>query len=148
MQSINFAKGYKTYAINGDESNVIRVNLADPNIIRRVGEMLDALDEFMSTVPENGNAEDIFGSFDKLLKEKLDYAFGKGTAHAVFGDMNVLAVANDEGECVFETFINAFLPIIQSDIEAAGQVQQRHISDMVDSEKLDNIAAKIKGSAK
>ena len=39
MQSINFDTGYKTYAVNGDESNVIRINVADLSIKSRIKEM-------------------------------------------------------------------------------------------------------------
>ena len=39
MQSINFDKGYKTYAVNEDESNVVKINVADLNMKFRIEEL-------------------------------------------------------------------------------------------------------------
>lgn len=43
MQSINFNTGYKEYAINGDDSKTIRVNISDLNIPARVDEVQNFL---------------------------------------------------------------------------------------------------------
>ena len=146
VESINFESGYKTYAINGDESRVIRVNLSDQNIGHRIDEVMNALPQWKESHGGDEKSQSYF-DFDVFLKSKIDYAFGEGTSNAVFGDMNCLAVANEKGECVLETFINALVPIIRSDMAQAAKNQQRHIKDMVDSRKLDDIASTIKGTA-
>lgn len=149
MESINFDRGYKTYAINGDENNVIRVNLADQNLMTRAAEVMTALDEFKEELKSGAvtDAAEIYDRADKLLKEKFDYAFGKGTAAAVFGDLHFMTVANDDGECIFETFMKAFLPVAERDIAEAAGRQKKHIADLVDAGKLDAVADSIKGAA-
>ena len=59
--------------------------------------------------------------------------------------MNCLTPVNDKGECVFETFFAAILPVIKRDMEQAIKNQDKHISDMVDTGKLDKYVDKIKG---
>ncbi|MDE7390703.1 MAG: hypothetical protein K2M82_07175 [Lachnospiraceae bacterium] len=144
MQSINFNTGYKTYAINGDESNVIRVNLADPNLFKRMEEVLEYMDTFKDEITDDMAVSEVYEKFDNLVKNKIDYAFGEGTSKAVFGNVNCLTVANDEGECIFETFLNAIMPIIYNDVNEAAKNQNRHISDMVDKGKLDKYVQQIK----
>lgn len=147
MPSINFDTGYKTYTINGDENNVIRVNLADKNLPNRINEMLDALRKFKDTLPDGVSEMQAEALLDTTIKGKIDYAFGKGTSKAVFGDISCLTPANDEGECIFETFLRAIVPIIQTDVEQANKNQSRHISDMLDKGKLDKYVDRIKGAS-
>lgn len=147
MQSINFDTGYKTYTINGDENNVIRVNLADPNLIKRIETAMSDIEKFKNSITNDTTLPEVYEKFDKLVKDKIDFSFGVGTSKAVFGDLNCLAVANDKGECIFETFLAAILPAIQADMEQAMKSQNKHISDMVDTGKLDKYVDKIKGAA-
>ena len=146
MQSINFKTGYKTYAINEDESNFIRVNLADPSLLNRAEEVLKSLEAFKNELTDDMDTSEIYTKFDRMIKEKIDYAFGEGTSKAVFGNVNCLTVANEDGECIFETFINAFMPILYNDVTEAAEKQKRHISDMVDKGKLDKYINQIKGA--
>ena len=147
VEFINFDKGYKTYGLNGDENNVIRVNLADRNILKRAEETITAFQNYKNEISGDETEEELYDGLEELVRERVDYTFGAGTADAVFGDMSCFAVANDDGECVFETFMNAIMPVIERDIEDAAEKQHKHISDVVDSKKLDGIAERIKGSA-
>lgn len=147
MPSINFDTGYKTYDINGDPDNIIKVNLADKNLPNRINETLDALRKFKDTLSDGVSEMQAEALLDTTIKEKIDYAFGKGTSKAVFGDISCLTPANDEGECIFETFLRAIVPIIQADVEQANKNQSRHISDMLDKGKLDKYINNIKGVA-
>lgn len=146
MQSINFNTGYKTYAINEDESNVIRLNLADQNLLSRAEEVLKSLEDFKSKITEDMKTQDIHSEFDKMVKEKIDYAFGQGTSQAAFGNVNCLTVADDDGNCIFETFMNAIMPILYEETAAAAKKQKKHISDMIDKGKLDKYINDIKGA--
>ncbi len=145
MQSINFDTGYKTYTINGDENNVIRVNLADPNLRKRMETALRDIDDFKNSIKSDTTLPEVYEKFDDLVKSKIDFAFGEGTSKAVFGNLNCLTPVNDKGECVFETFFAAILPVIKRDMEQAIKNQDKHISDMVDTGKLDKYVDKIKG---
>lgn len=145
MQSINFDTGYKTYTINGDENNVIRVNLADPNLRKRMETALRDIDDFKNSIKSDTTLPEVYEKLDDLVKSKIDFAFGEGTSRAVFGNLNCLTPVNDKGECVFETFFAAILPVIKRDMEQAIKNQDKHISDMVDTGKLDKYVDKIKG---
>lgn len=147
MPSINFDTGYKTYTINGDENNVIRVNLADPNLYNRMNEILSFFETFENEFKDDTTAFDAQKKIDEAIKDKIDYAFGKGTSKAVFGDVSCLTPANNEGECIFETFLKAIAPVIQSDMEEAAENQNRHISDLIDKGKADKYIQRIKSAA-
>lgn len=139
MQSINFDKGYKKYAINNDESNYIMVNLADTNIAKRAKNIFAEIEEYKNTISPNDDVTDAMFAFDQFVKEKIDNVFGKGVSKAVFGDMSCTTVANARGECVFETFLGAIIPLIESDMAEAAENQRKHIKE------LEAKAAKIKG---
>lgn len=147
VEFINFDKGFKTYGLNGDENNVIRVNLSDRNIFKRAEELKTLAEEFKSRVSDGMTEQQLHDELETLLREKVDYVFGKGTADAVFGDMSCQTVANDKGEIVLETFIHAIMPLIKRDMAEAAERQNRHISDLVDAKKLDGIADEIKSAS-
>ncbi|MBQ3936679.1 MAG: hypothetical protein II722_06440, partial [Ruminococcus sp.] len=117
------------------------------NLPNRINETLEALRKFKDTLPDDITEEQANTMLDTLIKDKIDYAFGKGTSKAVFGDVSCLTPANDEGECIFETFMNAIVPIIRADVTQASKNQSRHISDMLDKGKLDKYINNIKGAA-
>lgn len=148
MQSINFAKGYKTYAINGDENNTVKINVADPNLKNRIVGVMQEIDEFKSKYGDAAITYEIITELDDFTKSKLDEAFGKGFSEAVFGELSCFAITEDEGKFVYETFMEAFLPIITADIEQAAKASKAHIKDLVDSKKLDGIADQITGISK
>jgi len=148
MQSINFAKGYKTYAINGDENNTVKINVADPNLKNRIVGVMQEIDEFKSKYGDAAITYEIITELDDFTKSKLDEAFGKGFSEAVFGELSCFAITEDEGKFVYETFMEAFLPIITADIEQATKASKAHIKDLVDSKKLDGIADQITGISK
>ena len=147
MPSINFDTGYKTYTINGDENNVIRVNLADHNLGKRMETALHDIDDFKNSITNDTALSDVYQKFDDIVKSKIDFAFGDGTSKAVFGNLNCLTPVNDKGECIFETFLAAILPVIKRDMEQAMKNQNKHISDMVDTGKLDKYVDRIKGAS-
>lgn len=147
MQSIDFAKGYKTYAINGDEGTTVKINVADPNLKNRIIKVTREIDEYKSRYGDKTVTDEILTELDGFTKAKLDEAFGKGFSQAVFGELSCFAITEDEGKFVYETFMEAFLPIVTADIEQAAKASRAHIKDLVDSNKLDGIAAKITESA-
>lgn len=147
MNSINFDKGYKTYAINEDENNCIRINVADPNLKDKIELMLRELDEYKESKSDSAVTPDVRKELDVFVKQKLNDVFGQGFSEAVFGDMNVFAIT-ESGKFIYETFMEAFLPIVQADIDKAVAANKKHIADLVDSKKLDTIAAEITETSK
>lgn len=135
MQSINFADGYKTYVINNDESRVIRINTADPNLQEKFKKALNALNDYANKISMLKNLTDemlpeTLAELDRLIKEQLDYALGVGTSAVVFGDVSCLTVANDNGETVFETFMEALMPFIKRDVNAAVAAQKKRMDTL------------------
>ena len=147
MQSINFAKGYKTYAINDDENTTVKINVADPNLKARTLRITGEINEYKSKYGDAVITDEILTELDTFTKAKLDEAFGNGFSQAIFGELSCFAVTEDEGKFVYETFMEAFLPIVTADIEQAKAASRAHLKDLIDSKKLDNIAQQITESA-
>lgn len=111
MKSIRFDDGFREYAINGDETRVIRVNPSDFGILHRLSAVQDAMkDVKVENTPES------IAEFDRLAREQLDKVFGEGVAEVVFGRVNCASMAN--GKPIYINFLEAIAPIIKADIEA------------------------------
>ncbi len=111
MKSIRFDDGFHEYAINGDETRVIRVNPSDFGILAR----LKVAEESMKDIKIENTPEGI-AEFDRLAREQIDKVFGEGTAQIVFGRTNCASMAG--GKPIYINFLEAFAPIIKADVEA------------------------------
>ena len=119
VESINFNQNLKTYAINGDESNVVKINTADYVIFDRADKAKAILAE-LSNRANNATTDNAFtelSEIDKEVKEQLNYVFGTDVSTPAFGTANCLSPVN--GEPMFLGFFNALLQIISHDIESA-----------------------------
>lgn len=118
MQSINFDKGYKTYAVNGDENNVIKINVGDHNLRARMKELpvrLSVIEDKYKNI-ENITEEQCVEA-DKAVRAEMNYAFGTDIATPVFGSLNCLTVLPDSGKSVAQSFLEALMPIIKNDVD-------------------------------
>ncbi|MDO5125334.1 MAG: hypothetical protein Q4D35_03040 [Ruminococcus sp.] len=132
MKSINFNTGYKEYIVNGDESCKIRINLNDANIPARVKEcqaFFDEMSEKYKDVDDKLTAEELT-ELDRLVREKINYAFGTDICTPAFGSMNVISPVGS-GELLFVEFFNAFMPVVEEDMKSMAQAQAIHIEDKV-----------------
>lgn len=118
MKSINFNTGIKTYAVNGDESNVISININDINLLKRIQEAEDLFTPIVSRLDNEPKTPELFAEVDKQLKEKFDYVFGTNISERVFGDTNCLSPL-DDGSFLFMSFFESFVPIVLEDINAS-----------------------------
>lgn len=117
MKSINFDEGYKTYAINGDESRVIKVKVGDFNLLERVKSAMteiESLKEKFSGKPD----ENTMIEFDSSVRKLIDKAFDSDVCANAFGNANICTVVSS-GKLLFEAFFEAFMPILKADISAA-----------------------------
>ncbi len=121
MKSINFDEGYKEYSINGDESRVIRVRVADPNILPRFAAVSDKLDEMQKKYTEA--TPEVMGAVDKELRDLLNEVFQTDICTPAFGEAAVMSITSS-GKPLYQAFLEAFLPVVQQDIEAAGKAAQ------------------------
>lgn len=132
MQSINFNTGYKTYSINGDENNVICVNVTDVNILKRFEEtqkIIEDIDKIF--VDKNNPTPGELYTADQKIREALNYAFGSDICTPAFGAANCLSPVSN-GKTLFEAFTDAFLPVIKRDIESAMNASRIHLEQKTD----------------
>ncbi len=114
MQSINFDTGIKKYAVNGDENNVININVSDVNIIKRFRESLPKIEKLREKYSSE-TVEDVIEA-DAEIRILLNEAFGTDICTPAFGSTNCLSMVN--GVPLFERFFTAFMPILEADIKA------------------------------
>lgn len=56
MQTINFNEGkYKEFAVNGDESRIIKINIGDYGIIERLKKAMRRIEDFQSELEGSDN---------------------------------------------------------------------------------------------
>lgn len=115
MKSINYGTGYKTYALNGDENNVIKINVSDINILKRAKEVQSFIDSLGDIQPTPEKLTEL----DAVLREKIDYVFGSDVSEAAFGATNCFSLL-DDGRFLFQAFLEALLPVIADDIKKSG----------------------------
>lgn len=127
MQSINFDDGYKSYMINNDENKIIRINVTDLNTSKRFEDAVSAIDKLMDEVKGEGDiSEERFIEADRVIREQLDHVFGDGMCEIVFGKTNVLS-ATESGKLLIEGFLDALLPVVKADMEAAAAKSRANI---------------------
>lgn len=129
MQSINFSTGFKEYAVNGDENNVIRVNVSDLNMLKRyedaqvkINALTDKFKDIDKPTPEQ------LVEADKEVRELLNYVFGGDVCTPAFGNTNCLSPVSN-GMFLFEAFMDAFIPLIETDMKATANASKIHIED-------------------
>lgn len=116
MKSINFDEGYKTYAINGDESRVIKIKIDDFNLYERLKSTLaevESLEEKFSGKPD----ENTITKLDSDVRQLIDKAFDSDICATVFGNTNIFSIVNGD-KFLYEAFFEAFMPILKADINA------------------------------
>lgn len=145
MKSINFDEGYKTYAINGDESRVIKIKIGDFNLLKRVEAAMTEIeslkDKFSGKLNENTMIE-----FDSSVRHIIDKAFDSDVCENAFGSASICTVVSG-GKLLFESFFEAFMPLLKSDLNAAvmnKKVRQPElrpeVQKYIDTPKIDPIA--------
>lgn len=121
MQSINFDNNFKTFCLNEDENNVIRINTSDFGIFERLEEVkkdLENLQKEAKQIESSENEDGLqcahFGEIDNKIREKINYVFGSDVATPAFGTARCFSFCN--GAPMFENFLNAVIPIIEKDM--------------------------------
>ena len=115
MKSINFNTGIKTYSVNGDESNCISINVADPNLWARVEKAEAQIDGIIDRIKDfdalNGQERE---DLDREVKEIIDTAFNADVCSHAFGNTSCFTpLAN--GDFLFMSFLTAFIELVSAD---------------------------------
>lgn len=118
MKSISFDDGFRSYAINGDESRVIRINVTDLNTKKRFDEALEVIDRKIDEIKAMGDDEKKLVEADRVIRGQLDHVFGEGTCETAFGKTNVLSAVSG-GRLIIEGFLDALMPVIMADMKSA-----------------------------
>ena len=130
MQSLNFEIGnYKEYAINGDESNIIKIDVSDLGFVERFKTALSEIEEYQKElknvkVPD----ENILAEMDAKAREIINKAFDSDVCSKAFGNKNCFSTASN-GKSIIVNFLEAFIPIIEKDFESTLQAQQIQLEE-------------------
>ena len=99
MKELNFESGLVTYSLNG-KCEVI-FNPSDSNFVERLYSAFEDLDKkqegYKATIEKMANKREIFEfarERDSEMREIIDGLFGVPVSDALFGGMNVYALAN------------------------------------------------------
>ena len=128
MQSIDFDDGFRSYAINGDESRVIRINVTDLNTKKRFDEASSVIGQMVDGIKEGELSEKRLEEADRVIREQLDHVFGKGVCETAFGMTNVLS-AVESGGLLIEGFLNALMPVVRRDMENAAEAAKHSLEE-------------------
>lgn len=99
MPEIKFDTGLVTYDING--ACQVEFNPTDSHFVEKLFSTFESLDEAQKTFEadkaKSSNPKDVFElarQLDKSMREQIDGIFGQPVSEALFGGMNLYAVAN------------------------------------------------------
>ena len=125
MKSINFNSGKREYAVNGDENNVISVNISDLNLGKRIEDMSAKSDELQEKYKEiaSPTASQLY-EIDSEIRSVIDGAFGAEICSHAFGNVNCLS-STEDGKMLFESFMEAFMPLVESDIKSFKKAESK-----------------------
>lgn len=141
MKSLNFNDGYESFAINGDESRVIRFNPRDPNIIQRYNQSLKNImgaKETISgdiTLKADGTiekADDIEAAAktlmdtDQIIRENVNMMFNSDVYDIVFAGQSPFSGVGN-GRLLFETFMFAVKPVIEAAVKKDAEASKKRM---------------------
>lgn len=99
MKELSFETGLVTYCINGKFE--ISFNPTDSVFVKRLYDAFETLDgkqeHYRDIVEKTANKKEIFDvaqSMDAEMRDIIDGAIGTGVCEALFGNMNVYAMAD------------------------------------------------------
>lgn len=118
MKSIQFSTGVREYAINGDETNVIRINIADMNLPARMKAVGRKLDELSAEFGDQPVTPETAAEVDARIRAIMNEAFGTDICTPAFGSTNCMTPVDAEGTLLWQAFFRAFMAQIKEDIAA------------------------------
>lgn len=140
MEKLNFKTNVKRYSLNDDESCVISVNTTDYAILDRIKKATKNIEKLAAEYQEkkinnDDEANELFVETDKEIRNQINYIFNSDVCTMAFGNTNCFSLC-DDGSALFENFINAIVPVIKSDIEAAQGKQNKRIEKYTSQAKM------------
>lgn len=135
---LKFNDGFKEFAVNGDESRIVRFNPCDFGILERITASQKRLDELEkkykdAEASDTDDFEKIAVQCDREIREEINTVFANDVCTPAFGTANCLSLAG--GKPIFENFIDALLPIVKSSIDKETKQSKKRISKYTNSVK-------------
>ena len=135
MQSISFDEGYKEFAINNDETRVIRFSAKDFGILTR---MEDTLSDFeaLEKKLKDGNEEEFTNNLreaEKVVHEKIDSIFNANVHDIIFNHQSPISLVG--GEFLFMRVIEALVPIVEKEVKYEMQKSEKRMSKYTEKYK-------------
>lgn len=129
---LKFNDGFKEFAVNGDESRIVRFNPCDFAIIKRLNDSvkkLDQIEEKYKNAKDNDadNFEKISSECDADIRSEINAVFGSDVCTPAFGQVNCLSPAG--GTPIFENFLNAMIPIIKTQTDKEISKSKKKITE-------------------
>lgn len=133
MQNITFDSGdYREYFLNGDEKNVIKINVSDLNFYSRFKQAMkdiEALDaEFKNRKPDS---PDVLAEIDGKARGIINRAFDDDICSKAFGAVNCFSIASN-GKPIILNFVEAMFPVVAEAFKSAATAQQIKLEERTD----------------
>ena len=119
MNNITYEEGYKEFAINNDESRILRFNPADIALVDRIRNELNKVVEYTDQIKEDKDNFDLSVELDKEIRKHIDEMFYEGASEIIFENQNVLTTVN--GTSIFERFFKALLHVMEPYVKKDGR---------------------------
>lgn len=137
MRSINFETGIKEFAINGDESRVVRINTTDLGLVERTENVYKNFDEIFAPFKGEKATAEMFSKADKKLREMLNEVFGSDVSTPLFGSINVLSPVGEQ--TLFQSAVGALMEIVKEEMgSAASEMLSKANAKAVTLKDLEN----------
>lgn len=130
MSNISFETGVKEYTINNDPDRVLRINMADENILPNLKASFDRCKEQIKKMgKENPTPEETLAEIseiDNYIRSEFDRVLYPGASETVFGNMNLMTLT-DSGTTVYENFMRVFIDLISSDMKKKYEKSMKNV---------------------
>lgn len=116
MRAVTFSTGIREYAVNGNETEPLRINISDIGLMERVKAAQSELTALQEKY-EGPLTPERLAEADADVRGIIDRAFAADVCRTVFGEANVFSPVGD-GKLLYEAFFDAFLPVLREDLAA------------------------------
>lgn len=127
MRSIDYDDGMQSFAINGDESRIIRFNPADPNLLTRAFGAKKRLEEESQKVDgielnPDGSTDDetkagMLKAFDDILRTEVNGIFNADIYDTAFAGQSPLCIVGKDRLFLFEAFLKSAIGIVEGEVK-------------------------------
>ncbi len=135
---LKFNDGFKEFAVNGDESRIVRFNPCDFGILKRITASQKRLEELEKKY-KDAEASDtdelgkIAAECDREIREEINTVFGNDVCTPAFGTVNCLSLAG--GQPLYANLIDALLPIVESSLDKETKQSKKRIAKYTNAVK-------------